>query len=138
MRVPRVERRSMEVLGIGVDMVDVERIERALARHERFASRLFTDRERERCLDCARPGRRFAACFAAKEAASKAMGTGIKGFTWKELELLADAEGRPVLLLSGRALEVARSRGIREILVSVTHTRDTALAFAQALGEERK
>lgn len=124
----------MRVLGIGVDMVEIERVERALARHERFASRLFSERERERCMDCARPARRFAACFAAKEAASKAMGTGIRGFSWRELELLADERGRPVLQLSGRAREVAARMGIREILVSVTHTRDAALAVAQALG----
>lgn len=128
----------MDVLGIGVDMVEISRIERALARHERFATRLFSARERERCLDCSRPARRFAACFAAKEAASKAMGTGIRGFSWKEMELLADAEGRPVLFLSGRAREVAQGLGIREILVSVTHTRDAALAFAQALGEAER
>jgi len=128
----------MRVLGIGVDMVEIGRIERALARHEKFASRLFSSRERERCLDCAHPARRFAACFAAKEAASKAMGTGIRGFSWREMELLADDKGRPVLHLSGRAREVASRMGIREIMVSVTHTRDAALAVAQALGEDER
>ncbi len=126
----------MRVLGIGVDMVEVARIEEALARHDTFATRLFSDRERERCLDCARPARRFAACFAAKEAASKAMGTGVRGFSWRELELLADERGRPFLLLSGKARDVAESMGIREILVSVTHTREAALAVVQALGED--
>lgn len=128
----------MEILGIGVDMVEIARIERALARHENFATRLFSPRERERCRDCARPARRFAACFAAKEAASKALGTGIRGISWQELELLADNMGRPVLHLSGKARELASRMGVKEILVSISHTGETALAFAQAVGERRK
>lgn len=123
----------MEVLGIGVDVVEIARIERALARHEGFAARLFSPRERERCRDCSRPARRFAACFAAKEAASKALGTGMRGISWQEMELLVDESGRPVLHLSGKARRLASRLGVEEILVSVSHTRELALAFAQAV-----
>lgn len=123
----------MEILGIGVDLVEVERIERAMARHEGFVSRVFTARERERCEGNARPARAYAACFAAKEAASKAMGTGVRGFGWREVEMLEDEKGRPYLALSGRAEELADRRGIGEILVSVSHTRGMAVAVAQAL-----
>jgi holo-[acyl-carrier protein] synthase len=124
----------MDILGIGVDLVEVERIDKAIARHEGFVSRVFSLRERKRCEDCAYPGRRYAACFAAKEAASKALGTGVRGFAWPEVEMLTDEAGRPYLELSGRAEELARKRGITEILVSVSHTGDIALAVAQALG----
>jgi holo-[acyl-carrier protein] synthase len=123
----------MEILGIGVDLVEVARIERAIARHEGFVSRVFTARERARCEDCARPGRRYAACFAAKEAASKALGTGVKGFFWLEVEMLSDREGKPYLELSGRAGEAAARQGIGEIMISVSHTEGMAVAVAQAV-----
>jgi holo-[acyl-carrier protein] synthase len=124
----------MEILGIGVDLVEVGRIEKAMARHEEFVSRIFSIRERKRCEDCARPARRYAACFAAKEAASKALGTGVRGFAWQDVEVLSDERGRPYLVLSGKAEELARSQGVIEMQVSISHTRDLALAFAQAVG----
>lgn len=124
----------MEILGIGVDLVEVIRIERAMVRHEGFVSRVFSERERARCDDCSRPGLRYAACFAAKEAASKALGTGMKGFGWCDLEMLAGDDGRPYMELSGRAGEVAARRGVEKILVSVSHTGDLAIAVAQAVG----
>ena len=124
----------MEILGIGVDLVEVARIERAIARHEAFVSRVFSARERERCEACSRPGRRYAACFAAKEAAAKALGTGIRGFSWPELEMLPGDNGRPGLEMTGRAREVASSRGVEEIMLSVSHSGGMAIAVAQALG----
>jgi len=128
----------MEVLGIGVDVVEIARIERAMARNEDFAARLFSPRERRRCEAFSRPARRYAACFAAKEAAGKALGTGLRGVDWKEMELLEDGEGRPVLHLSGRALQLARSLGVEKILVSISHTGELAVALAQAMGERKR
>jgi 4'-phosphopantetheinyl transferase EntD len=81
---------SMEILGIGIDLVEIDRIEKAMSRHGSFVSRIFSSRERLKCDDCARPARRYAACFAAKEAAGKALGLGIKGFSWREIEMLED------------------------------------------------
>jgi holo-[acyl-carrier protein] synthase len=124
----------MDILGIGIDLIEVARIERAMARHEGFVPRVFSARERARCDDCARPGRRYAACFAAKEAATKALGTGIRGLAWREVEMLVDAEGKPYMELSGRAGEVAAHQGVERIVVSVSHTRDLAVAVAQAIG----
>ena len=124
----------MDILGIGVDLVEVARIERAMARHEGFVSRVFSSRERERCEGCKRPGRRYAACFAAKEAAAKALGTGVKGFSWPELEMLTAENGAPYMELSGNAREVAERRGVEEIMVSVSHSGDMAVAVAQAIG----
>ncbi len=128
------EKGLMDILGIGVDLVEVARIERAMARHEGFVSRVFSARERERCEACARPGRRYAGCFAAKEAAAKALGTGIRGFSWPDLEMLAGENGEPYLELSGRAREVASRRGVEKILVSVSHSGGMAIAMAEALG----
>jgi holo-[acyl-carrier protein] synthase len=124
----------MDILGIGVDLVEVARIERAMARHEGFVSRVFSPRERERCEGCRRPGRRYAACFAAKEAAAKALGTGIRGFSWSELEMLTGENGAPYMEMSGRAREVASRRGVEQIMVSVSHSGDMTVAVAQAIG----
>lgn len=124
----------MDILGIGIDLVEIARIERAMARHENFVSRIFSARERERCEDCPRPARRYAASFAAKEAASKALGTGVRGFALPEVEMLEDENGRPILALSGKAEETANRRGVAEIIISVSHTGDVAVAVAQALG----
>jgi holo-[acyl-carrier protein] synthase len=124
----------MKILGLGIDLVEIARIERAIARHENFVPRIFSARERDRCEDCARPARLYAACFAAKEAASKALGTGFRGFGLKEVEMLHDELGRPILVLSGKALEAARQKGITEIIVSVTHSGGLATAVAQAIG----
>lgn len=129
------EKGKMDILGIGVDVVEVARIERAMARHEGFVPRLFSPRERERCEGCSRPARRYAACFAAKEAACKALGSGARGFSWREVELLADGNGRPYLVLSGKTQEMARRLGVESILVSISHTEELAVAFAQAVGE---
>lgn len=116
-----------------MDLVEVARIERAIARHEAFVSRIFSARERERCESCSRPGRRYAACFAAKEAAAKSLGTGIRGFSWPDLEMLAGESGKPRLELSGRAREVASRLGVEEIMVSVSHSGGMAIAMAQAV-----
>lgn len=124
----------MDILGLGIDLVEVERIERAIARHEEFVSRIFSARERERCEDCARPARRYAACFAAKEAASKALGSGVSGFSWREIEMLCDESGRPYLILSGKAHELAVRQGVQRMQVSISHTRDMAVAVSQAVG----
>ena len=124
----------MEIKGIGIDLVEIARIERAITRHDNFVSRIFSSRERERCDDSSRPGRRYAACFAAKEAASKALGTGIRGFELREVEMLGDELGQPILILSGKAGDLARQRGVEEIMVSVSHSGEWAIAMAQAVG----
>lgn len=124
----------MEVIGIGIDLVEISRLRRAMERHEGFVPRVFSPREISYCEDCAAPARRYAACFAAKEAAAKALGTGVRGFSWRELELLREEGGKPVLLLSGRAKRKADEMGVAEMLVSVSHSGDLAVAVVQALG----
>lgn len=121
-------------MGVGVDIVEVERIRRALLRHgERFLDRVFSREERSRCGARRDPAPCLAACFAAKEAASKALGTGMESLSWKELVLLSGPEGRPVMELRGSTLARAEELGVDRILVSVSHSRGYAVAVAFAL-----
>jgi holo-[acyl-carrier protein] synthase len=114
------------VTGVGIDLLEIDRLERALRRHPRLAERLFTAAEREYAAARARPGRHLAARFAAKEAVVKALGlTG--GFGLREIEVLAGEP--PTVRLSGRAAEAA---GDRRIDISLTHSRDNAAAVAVA------
>ena len=127
----------MRILGIGVDLVEVPRVQRALARWgERFVARIFTESERLRAGEGPNRVLRLAARFAAKEAVMKALGTGRKGVSWREIEVTNDPAGRPRVRLWGRAARVARKKRIREVHVSLTHGHEYAAAFAVAEGEE--
>jgi len=110
--------------GVGIDLLEIDRLERALERHPRLAQRVFTAGEREYAAARARPARHLAARFAAKEAAVKALGlTG--GFGLREVEVLAGEP--PTVRLSGRAAEAA---GGGRVEISLTHSRDYAAAVA--------
>ena len=111
-------------LGVGIDLIEIERVERALERRPRLARRLFTDGELAYAGDRARPGRHLAARFAAKEAVIKALGRPVPP---REIEVVAGKP--PRLRLHGRAAEVA---GDAEIAISLTHSRETAAAVALA------
>ncbi|HHY99206.1 MAG TPA: holo-ACP synthase [Firmicutes bacterium] len=121
------------VLGIGLDIIEIPRIRELMERKgNRLIGRVFTPREAELCA-----GRyeSFAGRFAAKEAAAKALGTGMRGISWIEVEILEDHLGKPLILLHGRARDLASSKGIRDILVSITHLKDLACAMAVATGD---
>ena len=114
--------------GLGIDLIEVSRVERALARHPRLAQRLFTAEELRYARARRRPGRHLAARFAAKEAAVKALGLD-DGFGLGEIEVVA---GRPPgIRLSGRAAAAAAEQGV-ELRVSLTHSREHAAAIAVA------
>jgi holo-[acyl-carrier protein] synthase len=127
----------MRVFGIGIDVVEVERIASAIGRHgEPFLSRIFTAAERAYCESHKQPAMHYAARFAAKEAVSKALGTGIGGdAALRDLEIVNDDKGAPKLRLSGAAEAFAKQHGITEIQISLTHARDYAAANAIALAE---
>ena len=118
------------VIGVGTDLMEIARIQQSIARFgERFLERIFTPREIEYCLRKKNAAESFAARFAAKEAGAKALGTGIsRGVGWLELEVAREPGGRPTLQLSGRAAERAHSLGVAHISLSLTHSRDVALA----------
>jgi holo-[acyl-carrier protein] synthase len=110
--------------GIGIDLLEIGRLERALERHPRLAQRVFTEAELEYAAARARPGRHLAARFAAKEAVVKALGLS-GGFGLREIEIVAGEP--PLARVSGRAAEAA---GDDRIEVSLTHSRDFAAAVA--------
>ncbi len=125
----------MMIYGIGIDVVEVDRIEAAIERQgEMFLARLFTRAEREYCERQARPAMHYAARFAAKEAVSKAFGTGIGGQAgWLDMEVLRIDSGAPKMLFHGNAAEFLVSEGISEVQISLTHARDYAAANAVAM-----
>lgn len=118
------------ILGIGVDIVEVERIRRAVERHGgAFVRRVFTPDEAAYCRRSPHPEQRFSTRFAAKEAALKALGTGwSQGLQFVEVEVLNNDLGAPSIVLHGKALERAESVGVERILVSLSHHHDFAVA----------
>ncbi len=121
------------MLRIGVDLMDVERVARALERYgDRFYARFFTDNERRQCEG---QPHRLAARFAAKEATAKALGTGIGDVGWVEIEVTCDERGRPGLQLHGNAARLAAELGLTTWEVSLSHTKDQAVAFVVAMGD---
>ena len=126
---------SLMARGIGVDAVEIDRIRGARERHgEAFARRVLSEPELETYRRSATPDLFLAGRFAAKEAVMKVLGTGwARGVTFRDIEILKDSEGAPIVDLSGVAATRARALGIRRVLVSITHTRD--LAVATGIGE---
>lgn len=123
----------MRILGLGVDISEIERVGTVLAKYPRFAERCFTDHEREYAFRFARPERRLAARFAGKEAVMKSLGTGWRRIRWTDIEITGG--GKPTVRMSGTAARRARSLGVTEVLVTITHTDDSALVMAVAVGE---
>ncbi|RME66009.1 MAG: holo-[acyl-carrier-protein] synthase [Caldilineae bacterium] len=123
------------ILRTGVDAIEIERVQAAIQRHgPRFLERVFTSRELELCRGRVES---LAARFAAKEAVSKALGTGVwrAGVCWDDIEILREEEsGAPLLYLHGAARERAHALGLETWSVSLSHTRTQALAFVVGLG----
>lgn len=122
------------IKGIGVDIVEIERVRRAMDRRERFTDRLFTQAEQKYCRSKTKPALHFAVRFAAKEAVSKALGTGKRGMKWTDIEIRRDALGKPFVHLSGGAAELASLKGVTDVAVSLSFSRDSAVASAIAVG----
>ena len=112
---------------VGIDLIEIPRIQRSLDDFgERFLRRVYTEQERERYRNRISE---LAARFAAKEAISKALGTGIRGIKWREMEVLANRRGKPIVVLHGTAAERAAVLGITDFDISLTHSRSDAMAF---------
>ncbi|MBO8128667.1 MAG: holo-ACP synthase [Peptococcaceae bacterium] len=122
------------IVSIGTDIVSVARVERVMSRcGERFLQRVFTSAEREYCLGKRASSACLAARFAAKEAVLKALGIGLAGCQWRDIEITTGLRGKPGVVLSGGAAGLAAARGISEVLISLSHESDYALAFAVAV-----
>lgn len=118
------------MLSVGIDLIEINRIKQSIE-NQRFISRVFGEQERLELLRKHNNIQSFAAAFAAKEAFAKALGTGIRGFSLNEVELLHDELGAPYLKLSGNAQKIAEQKGLR-FSVSVTHTDNYAAAVVIA------
>jgi holo-[acyl-carrier protein] synthase len=118
------------IVGLGTDIAEIARIEQSIARFgQRFVERIFTPAEIAYCHRKKSSGESFAARFAAKEAAAKALGTGIShGVTWHEFEVRRETSGKPTLHLTGRAAQLAAKLGVTRTAISLTHTRTQAMA----------
>ncbi len=118
------------MLSVGVDIIEIPRIQRAIARWgEHFMRRIYTPAE---IIYCRGRLPELAARFAAKEAISKALGTGLVGISWTEMEVLADPRGKPEVTLYGRALARSRELGLSEWAISLSHSDANAIAFVAA------
>jgi holo-[acyl-carrier protein] synthase len=123
------------ILGLGMDLCEVDRIQRLLDRDRtRFVRRVFLKGESAYCDARRRPAMHYAARFAAKEAFMKAVGTGWR-LGWWQVEVVRGASGKPELAVSGRARLVLAGRGVRRIHLSLTHTGQTAAATVVLEGE---
>jgi holo-[acyl-carrier protein] synthase len=120
----------MSVIGIGVDLVECDRIQHSLDRFgEKFLRRVFTDGEIEYSTSMKFPARHLAARFAGKEAVAKAFGTGIgKAMGWRNIDIRKKKSGEPYLVFSGPAQELAEKRGITSALITLSHTDHHAMA----------
>lgn len=126
----------MRIIGIGVDIVEISRIEGLLARHgDRFTARVFVAGEQAYCGPQREPARGYAARFAAKEAVSKALGTGIgQRLGWLDIEVAREASGKPLLRLAGPGKELADELGVTELHLSLSHSDHYAVAQVIAVG----
>jgi len=128
----------MGVLGLGVDIVEIDRMREALERRPRIKERIFSEDERWYCEHRSRPEIHYALRFAAKEAVLKALGTGFKGMRFCDVEVVREQSGRPVPKLSGRAAEVAAELGVIEMHLSLSFTHTTAVASAVAVTADNR
>ena len=126
----------MAVAGIGVDMLEIARMEAVMRRRPSFVARVFTEDERSYCDASPRPADHYAARFAAREAVLKALGTGFsEGVGFRDVSVRRADNGRPSCVLSGRAAEIAEARGVQEVAISLSTKHEEAVANAVMVTE---
>jgi len=127
----------LSVKGVGIDLIRIERVTQACRRRpERFLKRIFTEKEIELFIKKRNPFPSIAAGFAAKEAVAKALGCGIGLINWREIEIVPDLRGKPVVFLGGKAVSWASKNGIKGVHVSMSHDGLYATATAIACKDD--
>lgn len=117
------------IYGIGIDLIEIDRVRKAMEKTPRFASKVFTEREIASFTNGEKVRYESAAgLFACKEAVSKALGTGISKFKWTDIEILKEENGAPKCLLHGKAEEIAGEKGINRVHISISHDKNNAVA----------
>lgn len=129
---------SPMITGLGVDIVEIDRMRAALERRPRMKERLFSTDERAYCEARNKPEIHYAMRFAAKEAVLKALGTGFSGMRFRDVEVVRDERGRPAPRLSGKAAETAAAAGVVEMHLSLSFTHTNAVASAVAITERMR
>ena len=122
------------VVGVGVDLCDVDRVRRTITRTPGFVDRVYTPDEQRYCRRAGDPAERFAARFAAKEAVLKALGAGLGACPFRDIEVARADSGAPSVVLHGAAADLAAERGVATWHISLTHTSSLAEALVVALG----
>jgi holo-[acyl-carrier protein] synthase len=122
----------MEILGLGVDLVDVDRVKRVMGRRASFVERVFTSGEISYCRGQASPAECYAARWAAREACRKALG-GIQEMRWHDIQVVRAPSGQPSLSLGGTSKARAELLGVSRVLLALTHERRMAAAFCVAV-----
>lgn len=123
------------IVGNGIDIIEVERIAKVIKRSKGFMNRIFTENERQYIDTRNGSPNTIAGLFATKEAVSKALGTGLRGFKWRDMEIKHSQHGKPEMHLSGNARVLALKKGIKKIHISISHSDKQAIAYAIAEGE---
>lgn len=125
------------IYGIGTDIIEIKRVKKAIAKSPRFVEKLFTEKELEYYRQKEMKAQHIAGGFSAKEAVLKALGTGLRGFRWKDIEILRGSAGKPVVRFGGNVKQFMENNGIGEIHVTISHSREfaTATAVAEVLAE---
>ncbi len=121
------------IKGIGIDIIEIDRIRQAMIKNNKFIDRIFTSNEKEIFKEKNYSPQTIAGHFAAKEAVSKALGTGIRGMRWKDIEILKNSPGKPYVILHNNAKDLAYSMNIDKILISISHSKENAIAQAVAI-----
>jgi holo-[acyl-carrier protein] synthase len=126
-----------QIFGIGVDIVECLRIAQMIERHgEAFLNRVYTDQEIEYCHSRKMSTQHFAGRWAAKEAIVKALGSGLRhGIRWRDVEVHSDPQGKPVVGMRGAARDMIEKLGIAQVMVTISHCRTHATAYALALAK---
>ncbi|HYE83337.1 MAG TPA: holo-ACP synthase [Clostridia bacterium] len=120
------------IFGIGTDIIEIKRIKKAIARSPKFIERLFTEQEMEYYRKKEMKAQHIAGGFSAKEAVLKALGTGLRGFRWKDIEILRGPVGKPIVRFGGNVRQFMEDNGIGMIHVTISHSKDFATATAVA------
>ncbi|MEG1002973.1 holo-ACP synthase [Clostridium sp.] len=116
------------IFGIGTDIIEIERVKKAVERNPKFLEKMFTEREIEFLKSRNLKSETVAGSFSAKEAISKALGTGIRGFAFSDIEVLRDSLGKPEVILSDKITKLMNKN--LKVKVSISHNNDSAIAFA--------
>ena len=122
----------MDIVGLGVDICEIARMERAISRHPTLRDRVFTPEEIAYCDSKARPAESYAGRFAAREATIKALG-GYRGRRWQDISVTRHPSGAPAIRLDGNAKRRADALGVTDVLITFTHEKTSAVAFAIAI-----